>query len=257
MTSHLLGSASAGWLDLSALVPYDGATMEYIQAQSVSIAGVTTTNRRAIKRRWSLPLPVADPWRYAQLANLAELPGPFWLYDGTRPGLTPPDRRLMRGWVDSTGVIGIPSGDARLTLVASRTYGWEPLVSPAGGNLFAVPAGQPSITFAVTAKAAVAGNVLTMGLRWYTAAGALVSNPTQAKTLTTAEARYAYAATPPMTAVYGQPTLLTTATGVTVTDPAIGPTDRGPAWYVASFDGFTVTNHNSLQHSITYQLREV
>lgn len=256
-SSHLIGSASAGWLDVSGLAPYDGATAEYIQDLTVSLGGVTTLNRRAIKRRWSLPLPIADPWREAQLVALAEAPGPFWLYDTLRPGLVPPDPKLMRGWVDSTSVVGVPSADARLTLIATRTYSWEPLTSPNVGNLFKVPASLPSVTFAVTAKAAAAGNILTMGLRWYTAAGALVSSPTQDKPLTTVEARYAYAATPPAGAVYGQPTLLTTSAGITVTDPSIGPNDPGPAWYVVLFDGYTDQHHNNILHSLVYTLREV
>jgi len=258
-SSHLIGSASAGWLDVSALAPLDSAP-EYIQDVSVSLGGVTTMNRRAIKRRWSLPMPIADPWREAQLVALAEAVGPFWLYDGLRPGLVPPDEKLMRGWVDSTGVVGVPSVDARLTLVASRTYSWEPLTAPNLNNLFnlfKVPASLLAVTFAVTAKAAAAGNVLTMGLRWYTATGGLVSNPTQAAALTTAEARYTYTATPPTTAVYGQPTLITTSTGITVTDPSVGPSDPGPAWYVVLFDGYTDQHHNNIQHSLAFTLREV
>lgn len=255
-SSHLLGSASAGWLDISALAPLDSAP-EYIQDLSVSLGGVTTLNRRAIKHRWSLPMPIADPWREAQLVALAEARGPFWLYDGLRPGLVPPDEKLMRGWVDSTGVVGVPSADARLTLVANRTYSWEPLTAPNLGNLFRVQAGPSSMTFAVTAKAAVVGNILQLGMRWYTATGAQAATNVASKTLTTSEARYSQAWTPPSSAVYGQPTLFTSSTGVTVTDPSIGPGDSGPAWYVVNFDGYTDQHHNNIQHSVAYTLREV
>lgn len=257
MGSTLLGSNAAGWVEIDPEAPADGAHSEKIMTQSTSLQGVTTTNLRAVKRRWQWDVNYIDSWLSTQIFGLYETPGPFYLFDPTSPSTTPLDRRMMRGWIDSTSVIGVPTIDLRLALVATRTYSWEPLTGPSVARLARIPAAAVTV-FGVTAKATTTSTGLTLGLSWYDAEGVAVAPAASiAVSLTTVEARYALTATAPASAVYMQATLLAAAAGVTVTDPVTGSRDHGPAWCVVSFDDLAETHHTEFLHSFKLTLKEV
>lgn len=253
----MIGSATYGWVELPQLAPIGGAHSERIQAQQVSLWGVTTSNLRAVKRRWQVAMPVVDACQYGLLMGLYETAGPWWLYDPTRPSGIAYDRRGFTGWKSATGLLSAPTVDRRWVLPNTGTaYYPEDFAVPDVNRLLPVTPGQ-LVTFAVTARSATTAS-LTMQHFWYTAALTRSADviPKSVPAGST-ENRYTTLQRAPAGAAFMQPGLSTTGTTMTVTDPATGPRDPGPAWYSVIFDDLTEQHHNPYQRSLTLTLREV
>lgn len=257
MSAFLLGSNTSLWVPLAVLAPLNDAHSETIATTTQSLGGVSTQNIRAVKRRWTLPLRITDNSTMARLTVLREVYlGPFWLFDGSRPNLLSSDRRMMTGW-NNGGAVLTPTTDLRLLLPANATVSPELLTGPSLAGLVPVLPGQ-TFTFGVTVKAAAA-STLTLGFRWYTAAGTFISATTSSPSVGTTESRLSGSGVAPANTAYVQPSLLTASSTMTVTDPTVvpGPVDIGAAWHVVLVDDMTESHHNLLQMSPTLMLREV
>lgn len=259
MSSSVIGSNAYGWVNLPRLGPTDGGHSELIAVQQQSLGGVTTVNRRAVKRRWNVPTTILDDWQYALMTGLYETLGPWWLFDATRPNGINTDRRGFTGWRTgaATPELSTPSPDRRWTLPGgTKIFYPEPSVALNASRLVPVRAGQQLVS-AVTAKSGSAAG-LNMYFVYYTAAMARTQSiVARAIPASGTETRYTATNTVPAGAVLAQIAFSTAGSTMVLTDPYLGPRDPGPAWYSVVFDDLTVNHHTPTKHAITLTLREV
>jgi hypothetical protein len=221
----------------------------------VSLNGTTTSNLRAVKRRYHWPLCLVDSDAYTALDAMYRARGPWWLYDSTMPSTTPLPRRLFRGW--KTGGVLVTPVNGSVTLTASSALVWDTETSPDPRRLIRVTPGA-KVTAAVDAVAASGTPTLSVGWKFYAADGTSPSTSVTNTVLSTTSKRAVGTTTVPAGKAIAQPMLLTSSTGVTVSAPATGgAVDPGSPRRVVLFEGLEVLSYNGSKHALTISLREV
>lgn len=248
--SHVLGSASAGWIDLSPMVADFRPAWESVgQSETISAGGVLTVSRRGAKRRWQLTTSILPAGQWAAIEGMyRRSPGPYWFYDPLRPNLLPVPARLMRTWQTQAGAGQAATADLRVILTSNSVPVYSaPYTAPPRRQLAPVTGGQ-QYTAAITSTVPI-----TLGVRWYTAAGAAISNSTG-----TGSGRFAVTAAAPATAA-GALVWVQGSAGARVTDPVLidGPTDPGPGWAVVVIRSESEQHHNALVRQSGLDLAEV
>ena len=248
--SHILGSASAGWLDLSPRLSEWRPSWESVgQSETVSAAGVLTLNRRAVKRRWALSTSILTAGQWAAIEALyRRSPGPYWFYSPGRPSLLPMAARLLRTWQTQAGAVQPASPDLRVTLTSNTAPVYSgPYTSPRRRDLAPVTAG-------VMYTAAITSTVpITLGIRWYRSTGVAISNSTG-----TGSGRFAVTAAAPAGAI-GALLYVQGSVGARVTDPVLidGTADPGPGWSSVLIRSQTEEHYNPMARTVGLELAEV
>lgn len=255
------------------------ASREIIGGSSRALDGTLNTDLVSFgdkpvgkKRTWQgdmKPYAAQSTW-WSALRLFEMYPGPWMLYDGTRPSLLSDQQRLLTSWTNSSGTALTPAADGRVSLTSSGTawMGGSTVTDrtklcpvTVGSQYFcgATVYGTGSWTASLTLAWFGAGTTAigTSSLGGWTAASALSKPYILDGSLR--GSRVGGAATAPPSATHVQARWTISGAAVDFSDPVIldSPIDPGKTWHVVNIDSMAETSHIAGITSLALQMSEI
>lgn len=252
----IIGTDTAGYIEVHPMVPYGDAHTETMAAESVSILGRTTRNVLRYRRAWQVQTAPLDDRGLARLQVLRRVGGPYWLYDDTLTDLTPRDVRLLRVWKNGATAL-VPTTGLQLPVAAGVTATAGDTTTVDVSKLIPVVAGE-QLSMGVTLQAVAGSSAVAWGARWYRANGTLLSTSTITPTATTTATRFVFNTVAPPPAAYAMWTV-TPVAAITLTAPSVLPgsgVDAGGGWFAVHMLDLAEVHHNPMLHSASLSLQE-